>query len=139
MIPTCEICGKKYRVVKCPESGPIELKHKCRTNPYLTASMRRIMQLIVNSEEQELTYFEPGGWWVESDKVNKRSCENLLRLCLIRPIWESGNDHYYQLTKEAYETFKNPDYVPLIIQELKKREEEIENQGVEDYPANEGD
>lgn len=94
---------------------------KVCTNRFLTLSMRRIMQKIVNSEDKELAYFKPGGWWVESDKVDGRACINLLRLCLIKPIFGSDQDMYYQLTEEAYETFRNPDYVPLIIQETRKR------------------
>lgn len=94
---------------------------KEKSNPFLTKSMRRVMQMIVDSSEQELAHFQPGGWWVESEKVNAKACMNLLRLCLIKPVWESSNDRYYMLTEEAYEAYKNPDYVPLIIQEMRKK------------------
>lgn len=83
--------------------------------------MRRIMQLVVDSDDQELAYFTPGGWWVESEKVNTAACIGLLRLCLIRSIWETAGTTYYQLTPEAFETFKNPEYIPIIVREMRKR------------------
>ncbi len=85
--------------------------------------MRKIMQKIVDSDDLELAYFDPGGWWVDAEKVSKKACEDLLRLCVIKLTFQSGASGvcYYKLTEEAHELFKNPDQIPLIIQALRKK------------------
>lgn len=91
------------------------------TNPFLTTRMRRLIEKIDESEEQEIIRASPGGWWVDNDRVFAPDAFKLLRYCLIRREGMARDDfERYHLAPEALKMLTDADHVPTIIQELRK-------------------
>lgn len=77
----------------------------------------KIIEAVQADEEQEITWEKGAGYWVGCHRVNTRACEELLRLCLIRPAYTDNSDEYivYTLTSEVDNLLADDKYTPAII------------------------
>lgn len=88
-----------------------------KRSPYLTAGAERVLKLIRDSEEEELVWEIPGGWWVGDEQVDGRCCLRLLRLILIHKE-DFGGEAFerYTINEEGRRILADPKYVPAIMQ-----------------------
>lgn len=87
-----------------------------KRSPYLTAGSERVLTMIRDSEDEELVYSAPGGWWVGNEEVDGRCCLRLLRLILIhREDYGSANFERYTINEEGQRILADPKYVPAVM------------------------
>jgi hypothetical protein len=86
-------------------------------NSWLTKASLKVIEAVQADEEQEITWEKGAGYWVGDSRVNTKACEELLRLCLIRPVYSNNRDSYivYNLTSEVDNVLANDNYTPAII------------------------
>lgn len=77
----------------------------------------KIIEAVQADEDQEITWEKGAGYWIGSERVNTRACEELLRLCLIRPAYTDNDGEYivYTLTSEVDNLLADDKYTPAII------------------------
>jgi hypothetical protein len=86
-------------------------------NSWLTPASLKVIKAVQADEEQEITWDKGAGYWVGDEKVSTKACEELLRLCLIRPVYSDNRDSYivYNLTSEVDNVLADDSYTPAII------------------------
>lgn len=91
-------------------------------HPWLSIGAQRLIQRVRNSENGELDWFRPGGWWVETHRVNGKYGLELLSLCLLREmnIGNEPNHDIFNLSPDAIGVLEKGE-TPLIITELRKK------------------
>ena len=64
----------------------------------LTDGERRVLVLL--AEDHELTYANPGGWWIDSERISAKVCMSLLRKCLITHVYgDIGKYEVYKINE----------------------------------------
>ncbi len=86
-------------------------------NSWIDAKMMKVIEAVKADEDEEITWEKGAGYWVGCRRVNTKACEELLRLCLIRPVHSDNRDSYivYELTSEVDNMLADDNYTPAII------------------------
>jgi hypothetical protein len=84
-------------------------------NPLLSSRAARVIRQLLASEDHELVH-SGREWWIDNDRVSGPACLDLLRLCLVRTVYDGGRDYeIYELSSETERMLSDPAYVPAII------------------------
>jgi hypothetical protein len=98
-------------------------------NSWLDAKMMKVIKAVQADEDQEITWEKGAGYWVGYSRVNTKACEQLLRLCLIRPSYTDNKSEYivYTLTAEVDNLIADEKYTPAIITAMRTGEPQFVN------------
>lgn len=98
-------------------------------NLYLSTRVRRLIERIRDSEEQELVCAHPGGWWVGDSRAWPPDCFALLRLVLIRREDSSDDFERYTLYPQTLamlaDDLAEPDFI-VALRNLNKEKAPLE-------------
>lgn len=61
----------------------------------LTAGERRVLQMMMDFPEEELTQAIPGGWYFDLERIDGRICTGLLRKVVISTSYRGSGDDYF--------------------------------------------
>lgn len=76
----------------------------------MTKGERRILQALENDSNKELEEFVPGGWWIDTDRIDGRIGKSLLRKCFIKVVYEGKDCWAYKITEWGQEALKDPNW-----------------------------